>query len=152
MLSALSVHPGSIHSSTLVFPADPLHHQNDWQWRKRRTVGPTGGPCTACLEPGFITLGNDHENCTSNNSNCGYGGESGLDQSPLWDCPGGQWTSFDHALTHLCHLHTPFPILLHYCIVALHVCLCCSTALHATCQRSLPHCSACHMPINRLCY
>ena len=56
---------------------------NNWQWDNRRTVGP--GEC--CGAPGFMTIGNDYTNCSATSGNCPGGGESGLDQSPLWDCP-----------------------------------------------------------------
>ena len=47
--------------------------------------GPADGPCAS---PGFITIGDDYSTCSTNLSthpgNCPGGGESGLDQSPLW--------------------------------------------------------------------
>ena len=43
-----------------------------------------------CSEPGFITIGNDYADCGPGSGNCPGGGESGLDQSPLWDCPKAQ--------------------------------------------------------------
>jgi hypothetical protein len=67
---------------------DDLVDWSDWQWTHRRVVGPDGGPCA---EPGFITIGDSYVACSTNPStasNCPGGGESGLDQSPLWDCPG----------------------------------------------------------------
>ena len=66
---------------------DHLLDWNRWLWTRRRVVGAAGTPCE---EPGFLTVGNDYQNCTTNISlatNCPGGGESGLDQSPLWDCP-----------------------------------------------------------------
>lgn len=67
---------------------DDLIDWSDWQWESRRVVGPDGG---RCADPGFITIGNDYGVCSTNVStanNCPGGGESGLDQSPKWDCPG----------------------------------------------------------------
>ena len=63
---------------------DHLLDWNKWQWTNRRTV--SAHPC--CVEPGFLTIGNDYADCSSTSGNCPGGGESGLDQSPLWDCPG----------------------------------------------------------------
>jgi hypothetical protein len=43
---------------------------------RRRVVGPDGG---LCAEPGFLTIGNDYENCSTavtTASNCPGGGES----------------------------------------------------------------------------
>jgi len=62
---------------------DDLLDWSDWQWTRRRTVSArTGG------EPGFLTIGNDYAECGAASGNCPGGGESGLDQSPKWDCPG----------------------------------------------------------------
>ena len=63
---------------------DDLLDWNNWQWDRRRVVSDRED---CCVEPGFITIGNDYSNCTGAQNNCPGGGESGLDQSPLWDCP-----------------------------------------------------------------
>jgi len=65
---------------------DDLIDWSNWQWERRRVVVP-GSAC--CDEPGFITVGNDHSSCKSP-ADCvnSFKGESGLDQSPKWDCLG----------------------------------------------------------------
>ena len=65
---------------------DDLLDHSAWQWERRRVVVP-GSAC--CDAPGFITLGGDASACASAAECVGaFRGESGLDQSPLWDCPG----------------------------------------------------------------
>eukprot|EP00927_Polykrikos_kofoidii_P024616 TRINITY_DN22354_c0_g1_i1.p1 TRINITY_DN22354_c0_g1~~TRINITY_DN22354_c0_g1_i1.p1 ORF type:complete len:896 (-),score=88.86 TRINITY_DN22354_c0_g1_i1:93-2780(-) len=51
---------------------DDLYDWNEWQWSQRHVTVAALGPS----DPGFITVNG--------------GGESGEDQSPLWDCPGSQ--------------------------------------------------------------
>ena len=63
---------------------DDLFDWNKWQWDRRRTVS----ALACCTEPGFVTIGDDYQSCGTQSGNCPGGGESGLDQSPLWDCPG----------------------------------------------------------------
>ena len=65
---------------------DDLLDHSQWQWERRRVVV-AGSAC--CDEPGFITLGGDSAACATAQDCVGaFRGESGLDQSPLWDCPG----------------------------------------------------------------
>ena len=68
---------------------DLLDH-SQWQWEERRVRVP-GSAC--CDEPGFITLGGPRapgSAACATAAECvgSFRGESGLDQSPLWDCPG----------------------------------------------------------------
>jgi hypothetical protein len=69
---------------------DDLLNWNDWNWNSRRVV------VNSSSEPGFISVGNDYFVCDANTTaqlaDCVnvFKGESGLDQSPLWDCPGAQ--------------------------------------------------------------
>jgi hypothetical protein len=63
---------------------DDLLDWSNWQWTNRRTVSTH----QCCDEPGFVTIGNDYGECGQASGNCPGGGESGLDQSPKWDCPG----------------------------------------------------------------
>ena len=67
--------------------ADDLVDYSFWAWEERRVVVP-GSAC--CDEPGFITLGGPPDATCRDPAGCvgAYKGESGLDQSPLWDCPG----------------------------------------------------------------
>lgn len=51
--------------------------------RRRRVIGPDDG---LCAEPGFITIGNDYENCSTaviTASNCPGGGES-VSSTAFW--------------------------------------------------------------------
>ena len=65
---------------------DDLMDWHSWQWASRRVVVP-GSAC--CDEPGYISVGNDYSGCATP-ADCvnSYKGESGLDQSPKWDCVG----------------------------------------------------------------
>lgn len=65
---------------------DDLIDWSAWQWDRRRVVV-AGSAC--CDEPGFISVGNDYSSCVSPDDCVGsFKGESGLDQSPKWDCIG----------------------------------------------------------------
>jgi putative isomerase len=59
---------------------NPSRHRN-----RRRVV------TAACPEPGFLSVGNDYSTC-ANAADCvgSFKGESGLDQSPKWDCLGAR--------------------------------------------------------------
>lgn len=72
---------------------DDLLDWHDWAWNRRRVIGDAGG---ICADPGFLTLGNDDCERTRSCDDLSAGpqalksscqGESGQDQSPLWDCP-----------------------------------------------------------------
>ncbi len=65
---------------------EDLMDWNQWQWSQRRVVIP-GSAC--CGEPGFITVGAAAP-CAAPAAVCvgAFKGESGLDQSPKWDCVG----------------------------------------------------------------
>ena len=64
---------------------DDLFDWSEWQWAQRRVVGE--GSC--CGAPGFITVGSAAP-CSGAPADCvgAFKGESGLDQSPKWDCVG----------------------------------------------------------------
>ena len=65
---------------------DDLLDWSEWQWQRRRFVVP-GSSC--CDEPGFISVGDDDSSCVSaRDCVSDFRGESGLDQSPRWDCVG----------------------------------------------------------------
>lgn len=65
---------------------DDLLDWSTWQWDRRRVIVPQS---SCCDEPGFISVGNDRAVCDSPADCVGvYKGESGLDQSPKWDCVG----------------------------------------------------------------
>ena len=65
---------------------DDLIDWSDWQYARRRLVVPGNGSFS---DPGFITVGSDYSTCVAA-VDCvnDFKGESGLDQSPKWDCIG----------------------------------------------------------------
>jgi hypothetical protein len=66
---------------------DDLFDWHEWTWQRRRVVVP-GSAC--CDEPGYISVGNDYTRDCEDPADCvgAFKGESGLDQSPKWDCVG----------------------------------------------------------------
>ena len=85
MLLDLYTRFGDVWLVELLF--DDLLDWHEWTWQRRRVVVP-GSAC--CDEPGYISVGNDYASDCEDPADCvgAFKGESGLDQSPKWDCVG----------------------------------------------------------------
>lgn len=85
MLLDLYTRFGDVWLVELLF--DDLLDWHEWTWQRRRVVVP-GSAC--CDEPGYISVGNDYTSDCEDPADCvgAFKGESGLDQSPKWDCVG----------------------------------------------------------------